>query len=47
MKFFHNKPTKIKFRKDLEILLLRLDYNLEDAIKIGEISSAIQLKYHY
>ncbi|MBT0858843.1 hypothetical protein KJQ70_01220 [Campylobacter coli] len=44
---FHNKPTKIKFRKDLEILLLRLDYNLEDAIKIGEISSAIQLKYHY
>lgn len=43
---FHNKPTKIKFRKELEILLLRLDYNLEDVIKIGEISSAIQLKYH-
>ncbi|WP_139452272.1 hypothetical protein [Campylobacter armoricus] len=44
---FHNKPTKIKFHKDLEILLLRLDYNLEDAIKIGEISAAIQLKYNY
>lgn len=24
---FHNKPTKIKFKKDLEILLLRFDYN--------------------
>lgn len=44
---FHNKPTKIKFHKDLEILLLRLDYNLEDAIKIGNISETIKLQYRY
>ncbi|OYD78421.1 hypothetical protein CAV8706_1416 [Campylobacter avium] len=44
---FHNKPTKIKFKKDLEIILLRLGYNLEDAIQIGEISSAISLQYKY
>lgn len=44
---FHNKPTKIKFKKDLEILLLRLGYNLEEAIQIGEISSAISLQYNY
>lgn len=44
---FHNKSTKIKFRKELEILLLRLDYYLEDAIKIGEISTGINLKYNY
>ena len=44
---FHNKPTKIKFKKDLEILLLRLGYNLEEAIRIGEISSAITLQYNY
>lgn len=44
---FHNKPTKIKFRKDLETLLLRLDFNLEEAVKIGEISSVINLQYNY
>ena len=44
---FHNKSTKMKFRKELEILLLRLDYYLEDAIKIGEISTGINLKYNY
>lgn len=44
---FHNKPTKIKFEKDLEILLLRLGYNLKDAITIGEIQSVIKLKYQY
>ena len=44
---FHNKPTQIKFQKDLEILLLRLDYNLEEAIQIGEISTAVKLQYNY
>lgn len=44
---FHNKPTKIKFQKDLEILLLRLGYNLEEAINIGEVSTAITLQYNY
>lgn len=44
---FHNKPTKIKFQKDLEILLLRLGYNLYDATNIGEIQSVIKLQYHY
>ena len=44
---FHNKPTKLKFQKDLEILLLRLGYNLYDAINIGDIHNAIHLKYQY
>lgn len=44
---FHNKPTKLKFQKDLEILLLRLGYNLYDAINIGNISDSICLKYQY
>ncbi|ECL6401795.1 hypothetical protein FTJ28_01110 [Campylobacter jejuni] len=44
---FHNKPTKIKFKKDLEILLLRLGCNLEDAINIGDIKEAIMLKFNY
>ncbi|TLD86161.1 CAAX protease [Helicobacter sp. MIT 05-5294] len=44
---FHNKPTKIRFQKDLEILLLRLGYNLYDATNIGEIQSCIALQYHY
>lgn len=44
---FHNKPTKIKFQKDLEIILLRLDYNLEDAIQIGKVSTNIKLQYKY
>lgn len=44
---FHNKPTKIKFQKDLEVLLLRLEYNLQDAIQVGELSSAIKLHYNY
>lgn len=42
---FHNKPTKIKFQKDLEILLLRMGYNLEEAVQIGEISTDIKLHY--
>lgn len=42
---FHNKPTKIKFKKDLEILLLRLGYNLEEAIQSNEISTNIDLCY--
>lgn len=44
---FHNKPTKIKFHNDLEILLLRLGYNLKDAINIGVIHDVIRLKYRY
>lgn len=44
---FHNKPTKIRFQKDLEILLLRLGYNLYDATNTGEIQSYIKLQYHY
>ena len=44
---FHNKPTKIKFQKDLEILLLRLGYNLADAINLGDISNAMKLHYKY
>lgn len=40
---FHNKPTKIRFQKDLEILLLRLGYNLNDATNLGEIQSCITL----
>ena len=44
---FHNKPIKLKFQKDLEILLLRLGYNLYGAINIGDIHNAIHLKYQY
>lgn len=44
---YHNKPTKIKFKKDLKILLLRLGYNLENAIDIGEIKEAIVLRFNY
>lgn len=44
---FHNKPTKIKFQRDLEILLLRLGYNLQDAIAIGDVQSCITLRYNY
>ena len=44
---FHNKPTKIKFKKDLEAILLRLGYNLKDAIDIGEIQNGVKLKYKY
>lgn len=42
---YHNKPSKIKFEKDLEILLLRLEYNLKDATK--ELQNIINLRYHY
>ena len=44
---FHNKPTKIRFRRDLEVILLRLGYNLKDAIDIGKIQDGVQLKYKY
>lgn len=44
---FHNKPTKIKFQKDLEILMLRMDFNLKDAINIGNIADGISLQYKY
>ena len=44
---FHNKPTQIKFQSDIENLLLRLGYNLQDAIDIGEIRNVIPLQYNY
>lgn len=44
---FHNKPTKIKFKKDLEGLLLHLGYNLADAINISDLENTIKLKYKY
>lgn len=44
---FHNKPTKIKFKKDLEGLLLHLGYNLDEAIKMGGFQNIIKLKYNY
>ena len=44
---FHNKPTQIKFQNDVENLLLRLGYNLQDAIDIGEIRNVIPLQYNY
>lgn len=44
---FHNKPTRIRFQNDVENLLLRLGYNLRDAIDIGEICNVISLQYNY
>lgn len=44
---FHNKPTQIRFQNDVENLLLRLGYNLRDAIDIGEICNVISLQYNY
>ncbi|MBT0880821.1 MULTISPECIES: hypothetical protein [unclassified Campylobacter] len=44
---FHNKPTKIRFQKDLEILMLRMEFNLKDAINIGNIADGISLQYKY
>lgn len=42
---YHNNPTKIKFAKDLEILLLRMGYNLQDAINSCDFRGDIKLKY--
>lgn len=44
---FHNKPTKIKFQKDVEILLLRLGYNLKKATQIQNLQSYLNLKFQY
>lgn len=44
---FHNKPSKIKFKKDLEALLLHLGYNLADAINMGNLQDIIKLQYKY
>lgn len=44
---FHNNPTKIRFAKDLEILLLRMGYNLQDAISSCDFRSDISLQYKY
>ncbi|WP_104732451.1 hypothetical protein [Helicobacter salomonis] len=42
---FHNKPTRIKFQEDVEVLLLRLDYNLEKAIKATNWQDFLHLKF--
>ncbi len=44
---FHNKPTKIKFKKDLEILLVRLGYNLQKACALEDLRSFFHLKFNY
>lgn len=44
---FHNKPSNIKFQKDLEAILLRFGFNLKDAINIGDIKKHIILQYVY
>ena len=44
---YHNNPTKIKFAKDLEILLLRMGYNLQDAIGGCDFRGDIKLQYKY
>ncbi|WP_163535348.1 Abi family protein [Helicobacter suis] len=42
---FHNKPTRIKFQKDVEILLLRLGYNLSKASKSINLQGFLHLKF--
>ncbi|WP_205426695.1 hypothetical protein [Helicobacter suis] len=42
---FHNKPTHIKFKRDVEILLLRLGYNLKKASKIVNVRDFLNLKF--
>ncbi|WP_423904485.1 CAAX protease [Campylobacter showae] len=44
---YHNNPTKIKFAKDLEILLLRMGYNLQDAVGGCDFRGDIKLQYKY
>ena len=44
---YHNNPTKIKFAKDLEILLLRMGYNLQDTIGGCDFRGDIRLQYKY
>lgn len=48
---FHNNPPKIKIKsivKNIEILLLRLDFNLYDAFKnIASLEHSIKLYYNY
>lgn len=48
---FHNRPPKIKAKSiiaNIEILLLRLDFNLKDAFKgISNLEYEIKLKYRY
>ncbi|WP_104753715.1 hypothetical protein [Helicobacter salomonis] len=44
---FHNKPTKIKFKKDLEILLVRLGYNLQKACALEDLRPFFNLKFNY
>lgn len=43
---YHNKPTNTKFIKETEILLLRMNYNLKDALKLSE-NSLIHLNFNY
>lgn len=44
---FHNNPTKIRFERDLEILLLRMGYNLQDALDSCDFRKDIILRYEY
>ncbi|BEG57263.1 hypothetical protein NHP21005_09510 [Helicobacter sp. NHP21005] len=44
---FHNKPTKIKFQRDLEILLVRLGYNLQKACTLEDLRPFVRLKFNY
>lgn len=44
---FHNKPTKIKFQNDLEILLLRLGFNLQKACQTQDLRAFVNLKFNY
>ncbi|WP_162982201.1 hypothetical protein [Helicobacter labacensis] len=41
---FHNKPTNIKFQRDLEILLLRLDFNLKET-GCGSLECFLNLRF--
>lgn len=44
---FHNNPTKLRFEKDLEILLLRMGYNLQKATRSCDFRNDIKLQYNY
>ena len=48
---FHNRPPKVKAKSiitNIEILLLRLDFNLKDAFNgISNLEYGIKLKYEY
>lgn len=43
---YHNKPTNVKFVKESEILLLRMGYNLKEAISQSQ-NNLIPLNFNY